>query len=177
MWYWAEAGLQSWVWKRQEGRYLHWPSSMESRPASGPGFFIPRPGFHFITYPVRAVWDVDTSPDHGNGVLDGLNWGVWAGVGAIHPALHLDVNRLAVPVLQKSRGQVQSWLSHCLHQTGSWVFPNHHSLIQPNFTERLRWAMFSIQWTQVIKHYVHLLSLIANNKRSPKGKPWSLSAS
>jgi hypothetical protein len=34
-------------------------------------------------------------------VFDGLNWGVWAGICAIHPALHLDVNGLPFPILQK----------------------------------------------------------------------------
>lgn len=60
--------------------------------------------FYLTTYPEGAMWDVHTSPDHSNGVLDGLNWGVRTGIRAIHPALHLDVNGLAFPVLQKIRG-------------------------------------------------------------------------
>lgn len=62
-----------------------------------------RPGFCLTTYPVGAVWDVHTSPDHGNGMLDGLHRRVRAGVRAVHPALRLDVNGLAFPVLEKSR--------------------------------------------------------------------------
>ena len=85
--------------------HLPWLSDWAGpTPAAGQGFLIPRPGFHLTTYPVGAVWDVRSTPDHGDGVLDGFNWGVGAGVRAVHPTLHLDVNGLAFPILQKSRG-------------------------------------------------------------------------
>lgn len=60
------------------------------------------------TYPVGAVWYVHPSPDHSYGVLDSFKWGIRAGVGAIHPALHLDVNGLAFPILQKNQSMNQS---------------------------------------------------------------------
>lgn len=85
--------------------HLPWLSDWAGpTPAAGQGFLIPRPGFRLTTYPVGAVWDVHSTPDHGDGVLDGFNWGVGAGVRAVHPTLHLDVNGLAFPILQKSRG-------------------------------------------------------------------------
>lgn len=90
---------------------------MESRPAIGLGFSLPRPGFCLTTYPVGAVWDVHTSPDHGNGVLDGFNWGVGAGVRAVHPTLHLDVNGLAFSILQKEQGLRAELALNCLQQT------------------------------------------------------------
>lgn len=58
------------------------------------------------------MWYVHTSPDHSYGVLDGFNWGIAAGICAIHPTLHLDVNGLAFPVLQKSQAELeQKWSS------------------------------------------------------------------
>lgn len=77
---------------------------MEPRPVIGLGFFIEWPGLGISTYPIGAAWDVHASPDHSNGMLDGLDRGVRAGIRAVHPALHLDVNGLAFPILQKSRG-------------------------------------------------------------------------
>lgn len=60
---------------------------------------------NFTTYPVGAVWYVHTSPDHSYGVLDGFKWGIRAGKCAVHLILHLDVNGLAFPVLQKSQSK------------------------------------------------------------------------